>query len=366
MTFPLLVVLQLARGVAGPMPPPTTPPGLEVELRTVAHKTTFRLSELIPLEVAFRVTGSHAFAIELADGWNGAPTTDRFLIEPRESVIDRNAWWLEGTICCDSRRSLLTSVPAVYPHELTDFIRFTKPGEYRIQYATRRVFPGRPVRAYDSSAMLVSSNVLTVRIVEDDPRWIDDVLQIALEGADPTPVMGELRERPKLPMRGSLLKPVASDAMMRYRRATRQLRMLDTPEAIRARVFRLRMPSVEEWRASEVNRTGFVGVDTSVATSSRPDLVADALRSRAARPDFGITLGYFDLWTRVVLERDHPELVRLTRADGEPLPESAADLLRVARRDLVAVLRELAVSKSGVAAEITAATIRSVESDPGK
>lgn len=348
------------------MPPPAVPPGLEVELRTVANKTTFRLSELIPLEVAFRVTGDQAFSIEIADGWHGAPTTDRFLIAPPETVISRNVWWLRGTVCCDSRRSLLTPVPAVYPHELTDFIRFTQPGEYRIQYATRRVFPGPPVHAYDTSAMLVASNVLTVTIIEDDSRWVADMLPIALEDADPAPVMNELRQAPALPLRGSLKPAVASDAMVRYRRATSQLRMLDTPAAIEARVSRLPMPSVDDWRRSEAIGRGYSGVDSSVANSSRPDLVAEALRERAAGPDFGVVRGYFELWARVVLERDHPELVRLTRAEGERLPEPTVDLLRVAHRGLLALLRELVPSKRGIAAEITAATIRSVESDLAK
>jgi hypothetical protein len=66
--FPLLVVLQLAIGVVGPLPTPTAPPGLEVELRTVANRTTFRLSELVPLEVAFRATGDVMFSIEIVAG----------------------------------------------------------------------------------------------------------------------------------------------------------------------------------------------------------------------------------------------------------------------------------------------------------
>jgi hypothetical protein len=318
------------------------------------------------LEVAFRATGDDPFSIEIADGWHRAPAADRFLIEPRQSVIDRNVWWLQGIACCDSRRGLLTTAPAVYPHELTDFVRFTQSGEYRIQYATRRVFTGPPTRTFDPSAMLVRSNVLTIRIIEDDPRWIQDVLPTALAGADPTPVMSELRELRRLPERGSLAPPVASHAMVRYRHATRQLRMLDAPKAIQARVSLLRMPTVDEWRTFEASGDGYAAVDTSVAYSSRPDLVAAALRERAASADFGIIRGYFELWVNVILERDHPGLVRLTRAEGVRLPETAGDLRRGASRELLATLRELARSKTGIAAEITAGTIRSVESDLAK
>jgi hypothetical protein len=103
--LPLLVLLQLAIGVTGPLPTPTAPPGLAIELRTVANRTTFRLSELVPLEVVFRPTKDDTFSIEIADDWNRAPAADRFLIEPRQSVIDRNVWWVTG-IPPSSRRGL--------------------------------------------------------------------------------------------------------------------------------------------------------------------------------------------------------------------------------------------------------------------
>jgi hypothetical protein len=362
----LAVLLQLAIGVAGPLPSPTAPPGLEVELRPVGSKTTFYLSETVPLEVVFTSAMASTYSIEIADGWNAAPAADRFLIEPRESVIDRNVWWLKGYACCDSRRAFLTSVPAVYKHELTDFIRFTRPGDYRIQYATRRVFTGPPIRAFTPSEMLVRSNVVTVRIIADDPRWLHDAWPEALAGADVTPVMSELRDLRNLPQRGSLEPPTASDAMVRYRRSTRQLRLLDTPEAIQARVFHLRLPTVDEWRTFEAGGSGYSGVDTSLAYSSRPDLVATALHQRAAGADFGVMRGYFELWANVVLERDHPELVRLTRADGARLPETAGELRKVVQLELLTALRELAQSKTAIAAEITAATIRSVERDLAK
>jgi hypothetical protein len=142
--------------------------------------------------------------------------------------------------------------------------------------------------------------------------------------------------------------------------------MLDTPEAIRARVFSLRLPSVAEWRTFEADGSGSLGSDASVAYSSRPYLVAAALRERAAAPDFAVMRGYFNLWVNVLLERDHPDLVRLTRADEVRLPETAADLRRIVQRTLLAALHELAGSKTGIAAEITIATIRSVERDTAK
>ena len=103
----LLAVLQSALGVEGPLPAPVAPPGLEVELRVAGERTTFRLSEPVPVEVSFRASKPSTYRIEIADGWNGAPTTDRFVVEPGQSVIDREVWWLPGFTCCDSRRPFL-------------------------------------------------------------------------------------------------------------------------------------------------------------------------------------------------------------------------------------------------------------------
>jgi hypothetical protein len=83
-------VLQSAIGFVGPLPEPSVPSGLEVELRTVGGKTEFRLSEIVPMEIAFRATGKSSYSIETADGWNAAPAQDRFLVEPGQEVISRN------------------------------------------------------------------------------------------------------------------------------------------------------------------------------------------------------------------------------------------------------------------------------------
>jgi len=234
--FILVSLMQSATGVEGPLPKPTSPPGLEVVLRPANNKTTFHLSEIVPLEVVFRAAKPATYSIEIADHWSRAPAADRFLVEP--SLTDRMA------------------------------------------------------------------------------------LHIS---------------------------------------ASRQLRQLDTPQAIRDRVARIRMPTVEEWRAVEVNRNGSIGIDDSVAYSSRPDLVAAALRERASGPGFGVMRGYFELWVGVLMERDSPEAYRLPREGGALDRDAAAEMWRTTSRELLELLRELNAIKTSVAAEITGATIRSVE-----
>ena len=71
---------------------------------------------------------------------------------------------------------------------------------------------------------------------------------------------------------------------------------------------------------------------------------------------------YFELWARVLLERDQPELVRLRRPDGIRMPETGGRL-RVVHWELLNTVRELSRLKTGVAVETTDAMLRQVERD---
>jgi hypothetical protein len=335
----VFAVLQSAIGFVGPLPDPSTPSGLEIELRTVGGKTEFRLSEIVPMEIAFRVTGTTPYSIETADGWNHAPAQDRFIAEPGQEVIGRNVWWMGGAIiCCDSKRNFLSSIPTIVNHELTDFLRFTQPGQYRLQYTTRRVFAGRQVRAYDPSALLVRSNIITIRIIPDDPQ------------------------ANRLP--SSRLKPPPSTAMRRYQRALRELRMLDTPEAIRAREppHNADARGMAKRRSERQRILACRSVDC-VFQPSRPGRGGDARACRDAR--LRSARGYFELWANILAERDHPELVRLTNRDGPLTPDELA-AWRTSRETAVKSLRELNRRKVGLAAEITTTTIRFVQRDLGR
>ena len=91
--------------------------------------------------------------------------------------------------------------------------------------------------------------------------------------------------------------------------------------------------------------------------------VEQPVRERAAAPNFGVMRAYFELWAKVLLERDHPEVVRLTRRDGARQAETGAELGKGVRQELLDTVRELNRLKTGVAAEITSATLRQVERD---
>ena len=106
--------------------------------------------------------------------------------------------------------------------------------------------------------------------------------------------------------------------LLRYD-AERSLATLDTEEAIRERVRRLKMPSEREWRRHKGN--GYAGVDgRPVRLSTRPDLVAAAMEARALEPDFAVQFGYVVAWAEVLTQRYHPELSSALRGAHDSSP----------------------------------------------
>jgi hypothetical protein len=100
--------------------------------------------------------------------------------------------------------------------------------------------------------------------------------------------------------------------------------------------------------------------------STRPDLIAEMVAERAAAPAFAIMRGYFELWVNVVMERNHPEMLRLRGETELPDEDNYRQWHRRAGGEVLDALRLLNANKTGAAAEVTAVTIRSVERDRAK
>lgn len=349
------------RPVAGLLRPRAVPQGVSLELRTVGGKRTFYLSETIPLEIWFASSKPSTYSIELADGWNEVPTFDRFVIEPAADIIDRvSGPPVVGIVCCDSRRPYLQAAPAIYTYDLTDSVRFTRPGTYRIQYTTRRVFTGAS-RGNKPSDITARSNVISITIVDDDPAWLDSVFRDAIAAQVRAPSTREVNDFFAPPALGSLRRQRPAPALAAATRASRMLRMLDTLDAIRVRVARLQTPTVAEWRDIEASGNGFVGGDRSVALSSRPDLMAAALSERASLPGFGVMRGYAEVWADVIMEMQHPRMFSV-RQEDEARDWDAYGTWRTAIvRELLERLQRIVAEKTGTSAEITRATILALE-----
>jgi len=369
MVIALAPLPQRVHGVTEPLfaPRADLPRGLHVELRPRDGRTAFHRYESIPLEVAVSSSRPHAYSIELDYGWNDVAGAVDFIVSPGESVI-KVIEGLHGYACCHSRRPFLTTTPEVFRYNLTDSIRFVRPGTYQVQYRSREVFSGDGVRKKpytDRGDVPAVSNVITLTILPDDPEWGAATLKNALAILDePRSRWVADRDRrrwsaafgPQRP--GTRVRRLPGPAATRYIDAGQALSMLDTKEGIRERVRRLQMPSERDWRLTKGNGYTAVG-DNFVRLSTRPDLVAAALETRASDPHFGVQFGYVMLWIAKLKQREHPELASALRNEDNGTYASAErDAFLSARTAVLESLERALVQKTGVAREMTADAIQ--------
>jgi hypothetical protein len=147
--------------------------GLRFSLRTVEGGTTFHLFETIPIEVSYSTTRPDTFTIEMDEAMNFAGGIRRFDVDPTDGVLlTELEWGTPGIICCESDKRPLSQKPVTFKRELTDYLRFQKPGTYRIFLSTRRVFKiGSDSKQFAPSKVVLTSNILTLTILPDDPDW---------------------------------------------------------------------------------------------------------------------------------------------------------------------------------------------------
>jgi len=352
------------------LPHDQNPPGLNVTLRTRDAKTTFHLFEAIPIELAFSSTKPSAYSIELDEEMNFAGNTNSFEVSPADSVLLTSPTGATSAVaCCANDRRNLSTQPTVLVRELTDYFRFEKPGTYSVQYFTRRVFRGLGSRNdFNASPLTVTSNVLTLTILADDTDWDSRTLADVLAKLDDSRVRQSYlaeAKRKKLLDSETAQDFVSENRLdqMQFALAQKALNALDTEAAIHERVSRMDLESKSDREVSRKFNSYVLLPQPLLRSTTRPDLVAAALKKRAEQTDFAVGSGYVDRWANFLVQRDHHELFRLngdTYADNQDNLRRFTTYLYDAERGLVAMLEPLLPNKGGEAAEATAVTIRVV------
>jgi hypothetical protein len=355
---------------AGVLPHDQNPPGLNVTLRTRGAKTTFHLFQAIPIELAFSSTKPSVYSIELDEAMNFAGNTNSFEVSPADSVVLTSPAGATGaTICCASDRRYLSAQPTVLVRELTDYFRFEKPGTYSVQYFTRRVFRGLgSSNDFNASPLTVTSNVLALTILDDDRDWDARTLADVLAKLDDPRIRQSYIAGAKRNKR--LDSETAQDFavenrldQMEFALAQKTLNTLDTEEAIHERVHRMALESKSDRDASRRFGSFALLPQPLLRSTTRPDLVATALKEQAEQPDFAVSGGYVYRWAQFLVQRDHPEIFRLngdSYAENQDNLRHYATYLYEAERGLVQMLDSLLPSKQREAAEATSVTIRVV------
>lgn len=364
------------------------PSGVDVTLRTTSGRSIFHLFEAIPIELVFQSSNPRTYSIELDEVMNFAGQANRFAVFPTDSVqLTMQAMSLSGTstaVCCGTDRRYLSLQPTILKRELTDYMRFEKPGTYSIYYATRRVFRGRiDTLAIEMSSLTLTSKILTLTILPDNPEWdsvqLSKILKIL---GDP----GVKAEYARALAHLTTLAEAARDFYQYNRlsqtelaKAQKALNMIDTEEAIRKRVELMQMNTKDELESMRRFHLEAVEAEPLLKSTTRPDIFVRCMRERIEAADFGVDYNFYWWWTQFLSQAETPGCCRpptsvsfsppapiippIMPPDYHPVPQD-----HVARRDTVsptAVIQAALVNKKGEAANVTALTLKLIDAPPG-
>ncbi len=344
------------------------PEGVKLVLRTESGRTRFHLYESIPLEWVLTSELEQRYKIELDETSNSAGPSNDFDFDPIDGIRLPYPFGVDHILlaCCSSERKLLSRIPTVVKHELTDYLRFEKPGTYSFSLTTRRVYcMGCQLDSFDRSDLVVTSNVLTLTILPDDASWDSQRLAELLRVVDDPAAKAEhdgILSRAS--GHGIRLWSAAINKQEQtpFGRAQKALNALDTPPAIHERVARMGLETKKEIADAGKFGGGSLLPQPLLRSSSRPDLVVAALVARAKQPSFGVDSAFFSVWTQYLVQSEHPEYYRAKPFGtvAPPGPSPHGYYVFDAENEILKTLDELVDSKTAEAASTTRVTIKIV------
>jgi hypothetical protein len=350
------------------------PAGIKLELRTADGRSSFHLFETIPIDLKFSSSRPAIYSIELDEVMNFAGQANWFDVFPRDTVfVPYSAMGHRGVVCCESDRRYLSPQPTTLKRELTDYLRFEKAGTYSVVFVTARVFRGMGAsNDFSASRLRLTSNILTLTILPDDPEWDSQRLEEVLR------TLSDSRARANyaaaLDLAGRARTETGRDWAMANRvnqtefvRAQQALNALDTDEAIQQRVRLMKMESKSELEDTRRLGLAYNFSQPVLQSTTRADLVVSAMRGQAKQPDFGVDYDYVQWWAEYVVQRDHPELFRpvANQTERDAALGTYQTYNSEAQREIVTTLDHLLSSKTPEAAQVTRVTIRLVKSFTG-
>jgi hypothetical protein len=186
----------------------------------------FHIGETIPLELAFSSTVKDHYQINMARyDRSGRMNYEQFNVTPAEGAVDplpaRSITMMGGL----TNFRFLTPEPWKLRVNLNEWLRFTRPGEYRLLVASNRVGVRDPSNSFGTSPVVVRSNEVVLKIIAATSAWQKQTFAQALVTIEEA-------------------APANPQEMDQYAKSRRQafetLRFLGTPEATRelARLMR--------------------------------------------------------------------------------------------------------------------------------
>lgn len=174
--------------------------GVSFTIRFKDNRRQFHQGELMPLELSFASTKPHTFVVDAATyDRSGRLESDRFWVDQPDVVPDPlyDYFHFFMAFVGGGLRSIpeLTEKPEVINADLNEWLRFDKPGRYRLYVVSSRVgAKDRQAKQLPS----VTSNIVEFEVLPADKKWTNQqltqaVTALAKPGADNRDVCRTLR-----------------------------------------------------------------------------------------------------------------------------------------------------------------------------
>jgi len=208
-----------------------TIPQTDPQLHLSVNKAEFRCGEVIPLDLAFTSSTHDRYEINMASyDRSGRMSHEQFLLDPKEGSSDplqlyfNSSWgFLGGGL---TAFKLLSTSPISIHLDLNEWVRFDRPGVYRLTVISHRISDTRDADYPQHAGMEVKSNSIELQIIAADPTWQQSELKQILQALNrPGPSGGDLRNDPRQAARMTLRYLGSEEAA---RELARRLRGEDT------------------------------------------------------------------------------------------------------------------------------------------
>jgi len=239
-------------------------PEVQLRLATASAQTSFRIGEPIALELSFTSTvpGRYSAFGSGTDRMGMEALSEVFAVSPSEGTADPLADYFKGGMVANGFfwSKVLSTEPLVVKKDLNQWLRFVRPGRYRLRAVSHRVSAERqPVQ--------LESNQIEIELL-DDPAWRTAQLADASRLLRTVPKSGD------------------STVFQQRMAAARQLWYLDTPESIRESA---RLLDGSDVQVDQLLRLGLISASRRrLALDVMQQLLADP--AQAVSPDFLDTL----------------------------------------------------------------------------
>jgi HEAT repeat protein len=290
-------------GTAAAQPPAATPtppidPKIDFKVSLVGERHEFHIGEIISIKLAFSSRIKDRYQLNEAQyDRSGRMDYEHFIVTPADCAIDPLADYYNephmggGLTGFTFLKKTLWTIQL----NLNEWVRFTKPGEYRQRLQSKRVEFVNRSSPHGTSPITAISNEIPLKILPTDPAWQKEAYEKAVAQLKAYPSAEDENQREK---------------------ALETLRYLGTPDATRELVRQMRDES-----AGRLDFICYIGL----VSSPERAVAREALEQSVADPDHPIDETFLD--TLISLERSNVNRNITSTEDEQRVLEKVAKTL---------------------------------------